>query len=113
MMQAFLFEKGLGGETRKRSIKEYRKGAKERLHTVPGDRRVRPRIYHIQRHPYKGRWGRRVRNGMQDTVMQAFLLEKGLGGETRKRSIKEYRKGAKERLHTVPGDRRVRTRIYT
>ena len=43
MIQAFLFENVLGGETRKRFVKEYRKGAKERLHTVPGDRRVRPR----------------------------------------------------------------------
>ena len=54
-----------------------------------------------------------MRNGMQDTVMQAFLFEKGLAGETGKRSMKEDRKGAKERLHTVPGARRGRIRIYT
>ena len=54
-----------------------------------------------------------MRNGVQDTVMQAFLFEKMAGGETGKRSIKEDRKGAKERLHTVPGARRDRIRVYT
>ena len=57
MMQAFLFENVLGGETRKRSVKEYRKGAKERLHTVPGDRRVRPRMYTHTEAPIQGRMG--------------------------------------------------------
>ena len=54
-----------------------------------------------------------MRNGVQDTVMQAFLFENVVAGETRKRSVKEYRKGAKERLHTVPGDRRARPCGYT
>ena len=104
--QEILLQEWIEEGNEKRSIKEYRKMATERLQTGSSTRSVQLEV-HTQRGTATGDDVNAEKIEVLHTDEQEILLQEWIEERTEKRSIKEYRKMATEHLHTGSSTRSV------